>query len=141
MIVCARERTLHEGGVSLSSAMPYSAATPHDAPLDRAVVFETASAGGDRGSPTEASPRPPAPERRAPVGQGGARATGNQGLGSLSAREREIAELVADGLANREIGARLFLSEKTIETHLTRVFQKLGLRSRTQVAAEIARID
>jgi len=75
------------------------------------------------------------------VGQGGARAAGNQGLGSLSAREREIAELVADGLTNREIGARLFLSEKTIETHLTRVFQKLGLRSRTQVAAEIARID
>lgn len=36
---------------------------------------------------------------------------------------------------NRQIGARLFLSEKTIETHLTRVVQQLGLRSRAQVAA------
>ena len=67
------------------------------------------------------------------------RAAGTEGLAALSPREREIAELVAEGLTNREIGARLFLSEKTIETHLTRVFQKLGLRSRAQVAAAVAR--
>jgi DNA-binding NarL/FixJ family response regulator len=73
------------------------------------------------------------------VGRGGARAPGAEGLDGLSAREREIAALVAEGLTNREIAARLFLSEKTIETHLTRVFQKLGLRSRVQVAAAIAR--
>jgi len=41
-------------------------------------------------------------------------------------------------LTNREIGSRLYLSEKTIEAHLTRVFQKLGLRSRAQVAAALA---
>ena len=75
------------------------------------------------------------------IGGGGARAAGTEGLASLSGREREISELVAEGLTNREIGARLFLSEKTIETHLTRVFQKLGVRSRTQVAAAIARVD
>ena len=62
-----------------------------------------------------------------------------EGLDALSPREHEIAELVAEGLTNREIGARLFLSEKTIETHLTHVFQKLGLRSRAQVAAEVSR--
>jgi DNA-binding NarL/FixJ family response regulator len=73
------------------------------------------------------------------VGRGGARATGEAGLAALSHREREVAGLVADGLTNREIGSRLYLSEKTIETHLTRVFQKLGLRSRTQVAAAVAR--
>jgi DNA-binding NarL/FixJ family response regulator len=73
------------------------------------------------------------------VGRGGRRATGTEGLAALSRREREIAELVAQGLTNREIGARLYLSEKTIETHLTRLFQKLGLRSRAQVAAEVAR--
>ncbi len=74
------------------------------------------------------------------VGRGGARAiAGGEGLAALSARELQIAELVADGLTNREIGARLFLSGKTVETHLTRVFQKLGLRSRAQVAARIAR--
>ena len=63
------------------------------------------------------------------------RAPGTAGLAALSAREREIAALVAEGLTNREIGARLFLSEKTVETHLTRVFRKLGVRSRAQVAA------
>ena len=75
------------------------------------------------------------------VGRGGARAPGTEGLDGLSAREREIAQLVAEGLTNREIAARLFLSEKTIETHLTRVFQKLGLRSRAQVAAAVVRLD
>jgi DNA-binding NarL/FixJ family response regulator len=74
------------------------------------------------------------------VGGGGRRAAGSAGVASLSRREREIANLVADGLTNREIGSRLYLSEKTIETHLTRVFQKLGLRSRTQVAATLAGI-
>jgi DNA-binding NarL/FixJ family response regulator len=73
------------------------------------------------------------------VGRGGARAPGTEGLAALSPREREIAGLVAEGLTNREIARRLFLSEKTIETHLTRVFQKLGLRSRAQVAAQVAR--
>ena len=73
------------------------------------------------------------------VGRGGPRAPGTAGLDALSPREREVAELVAGGLTNREIGARLYLSEKTIETHLTRVFQKLGLRSRAQVAATVAR--
>ena len=79
--------------------------------------------------------------RRAGVrlGRGGPRAPGAEGIATLSQREREVAELVAEGLTNRDIGARLYLSEKTIETHLTRVFQKLGMRSRTQVAAEVAR--
>ena len=72
------------------------------------------------------------------LGRGGARAPGTEGLDSLSTREREIAALVADGLTNREIAARLFLSEKTVEAHMTRVFQKLGLRSRAQVAAAVA---
>jgi len=75
------------------------------------------------------------------VGKGGRRAAGSHGLDALSEREREIAGLIGDGLTNREIGARLFLSEKTIETHLTRVFQKLGARSRAQVAAEVARLS
>jgi DNA-binding CsgD family transcriptional regulator len=46
--------------------------------------------------------------------------------------------LVAEGLTNREIGVRLHLSEKTIVTHLTSVFRKLGARSRAQVAAAVA---
>lgn len=59
--------------------------------------------------------------------------------GELSGREREIAELVAQGRSNREIAATLFLSEKTVEGHLTKVFAKLGVRTRAEVAAHIAR--
>ena len=48
----------------------------------------------------------------------------------LTTREREIAQLARDGLSNPEIGARLFLSPRTVEWHLRKVFTKLGIRSR-----------
>jgi DNA-binding NarL/FixJ family response regulator len=71
------------------------------------------------------------------VGRGGARATEGGGLAGLTGREREIASLVAAGLTNRQIGGRLHLSEKTVETHLSRVFAKLGVRGRAAVAARV----
>jgi DNA-binding NarL/FixJ family response regulator len=69
------------------------------------------------------------------------RATGSGRLGRLSGRQREIAELVALGRSNREIAAELFLAEKTVEGHLSNVFEKLGVSSRAAVAAAIARGD
>ena len=65
------------------------------------------------------------------------RATGTDGLESLSGREREIADLVALGRTNKEIAAELYLSEKTIESHMTRLFGKLGVRSRAEVAKAV----
>ncbi len=50
----------------------------------------------------------------------------------LTARELEILELVAEGLSNKEMAERLFVSENTVKTHLSRVFDKLGARRRTQ---------
>ncbi|HEY3266166.1 MAG TPA: response regulator transcription factor [Armatimonadota bacterium] len=52
----------------------------------------------------------------------------------LSAREVEVLRLVAEGLNNREIGGRLFVEEKTVKTHLHNIFDKIGVRDRTQAA-------
>jgi DNA-binding NarL/FixJ family response regulator len=49
------------------------------------------------------------------------------GLGSLTPRERDVLALVAEGLSNRSVAARLYLSEKTVESAITRIFDKLGL--------------
>jgi DNA-binding NarL/FixJ family response regulator len=51
-----------------------------------------------------------------------------------SAREREIIRLVADGLGNGEIGARLGITDKTVESHLSRLFTRYGVSSRTELA-------
>jgi DNA-binding NarL/FixJ family response regulator len=73
------------------------------------------------------------------VGARHRRAGGGSGLASLSGREREIAELVARGRTNRQIAAELFLSEKTIESHLKKVFTKLGVSGRVAVAEAVGR--
>jgi ATP/maltotriose-dependent transcriptional regulator MalT len=61
------------------------------------------------------------------------------GLGSLTDREREISELITEGLTNKQIAAQLFLSEKTIESHIRNVFHKLGASSRLEVARIVER--
>jgi DNA-binding CsgD family transcriptional regulator len=55
--------------------------------------------------------------------------------GELSAAERRVAGLAAGGATNKEIAAELFMSVKTVEAHLSRVYRKLGIRSRTELAA------
>lgn len=62
-------------------------------------------------------------------------------VASLSRREREVVELVAATMTNREIAGRLYLSEKTVETHLRHIFGKLGVTSRASVARVIATAD
>ncbi|MGW9300081.1 response regulator [Streptomyces cyaneofuscatus] len=54
---------------------------------------------------------------------------------ALSAREREVLELVAKGTTNREIAAELFISEATVKTHLTHIFAKLGTKDRAAAVA------
>jgi DNA-binding NarL/FixJ family response regulator len=52
----------------------------------------------------------------------------------LTRREREVAALVADGLGNRDIAERLFLSKRTVDSHIEHIFTKMGFTSRTQLA-------
>src|SRR4051794_14737146 len=59
----------------------------------------------------------------------------------LTAQERQIARLAGDGLSNPEIGARLFLSPRTVEWHLRNVFNKLGIHSRRDLANVLPRGD
>jgi DNA-binding NarL/FixJ family response regulator len=56
-------------------------------------------------------------------------------LGSLTAREREVARLAAEGAKNAEIARSLFLSPKTVERHLSNVFVKLGVRNRAELGS------
>jgi DNA-binding NarL/FixJ family response regulator len=63
----------------------------------------------------------------------GARGAGDE----LTATEQKVAVLAARGRTNKEIAAELFLSPKTVEVHLTRVYRKLGVRSRTELGARI----
>ena len=55
------------------------------------------------------------------------------GWSQLSPQELQIAQLAAEGLSNREIGERLYLSHRTVESHLYRLFPKLGITSRAQL--------
>ena len=65
------------------------------------------------------------------------RAAGARAGLELTVGERTVAELAAAGVTNREIGAQLYLSPKTVETVLTRVYRKLGVRSRTELARRL----
>ncbi|SDI49733.1 regulatory protein, luxR family [Actinokineospora alba] len=67
--------------------------------------------------------------------------TGPKDLGLLTEREQEVLRLLARGLTNREIGARLFLSAKTVEHHVGAVLRKLGVKTRTEAAAALSRVE
>jgi DNA-binding CsgD family transcriptional regulator len=69
----------------------------------------------------------------------GQRKRPTSGWGSLTPTERDVVRLVSEGLANNDIAARLFVSPRTVQTHLTHVYTKLGLTSRVQLAQEAAR--
>lgn len=69
---------------------------------------------------------------------GSGTAPGSQGEANLTPAEHRVAEVVAGGATNREAAALLFVSVRTVELHLTSVYRKLGIRSRTELAARMA---
>lgn len=70
-----------------------------------------------------------------------AAASDHGSAGVLRQRETDVARLVAEGLSNKEIGARLFISERTVESHVRNIMNKLGFSTRAQIAGWIATPD
>ena len=64
---------------------------------------------------------------------------GRTALSALTRREQQVASLVSQGLTNRRIAQRLHVTDKTIEMHLSNIFAKLGVSSRTETAAAVIR--
>ena len=71
-------------------------------------------------------------------GRRGPRQRPQQGWGSLTMSERTVADLVAEGLSNPQIAERLYVSRRTVQTHVSHIFTKVGLASRAQLAATVA---
>jgi DNA-binding NarL/FixJ family response regulator len=105
---------------------------PYGAALARAELAASLAALDHEQAGAEAAR---AAERLAALGA----APGSDALGDLTAREREVLGLVAEGLTNRQIAERLVLSEHTVHRHVTNLLRKLGLPSRAAAAARAAR--
>ena len=69
----------------------------------------------------------------------GERKRPSTGWESLTPTELDVVRLVSEGLGNKDIAARLFISHRTVQTHLTHVYSKLGVTSRVQLAQQAAR--
>ena len=72
-------------------------------------------------------------------GRRGSRSRPQFGWHGLTPTEHSVADLVAEGLSNPQIGARLYISHRTVQTHLAHIFAKLDISARTQLAAEVTR--
>ena len=129
-VEAARSRAL--AGRALAAADRREAAV---AELRAALeAFEACGAGRDAQAARDALRRHGEVRRVTPRGE-----TGIAGLASLTGREAEVATLVWDRRTNREIAEALFLSQKTVETHLRNVFYKVGVSSRVELARVIER--
>lgn len=124
--------TLEDAGVALSRVGAHSEAT---ALLEEALgVYENVGAALDVARVVGAlRPRDRPSRGRRP------RARPAWGWASLTRSERDVVDLAGQGLTNNEIGARLFVSGRTVETHLSHVYRKLGITSRVELAIEVAR--
>jgi DNA-binding CsgD family transcriptional regulator len=117
----ARARTdlglaLHEGGDRAAARAELAAAAAAALDLGATVLHERAAAAA-----IESGARPRGRPRR--------------GAGALTAAERRVSELASRGATNPEIAAALFVTVKTVETHLSRCYRKLGISSRSQLPA------
>jgi DNA-binding CsgD family transcriptional regulator len=142
-----------EGGLEESLAIFERALGEHEAtplPLDRARTL-LAYGAALRRAKRKADARRTLEEAVAALEALGARTFAERGKselariggrrpsdGGLTATERQIAELVAEGRSNKEVAAALFVTVKTVEANLSRIYAKLGIRSRAALARHVA---
>ncbi len=121
------EATLQSSGERAAAAAPLAAAHATAEALGAAPLRTEIQALARRArlDPTP-PPRPPAPSAADEAG--------------LTAREAEVLALLADGLTNREIAARLFISQKTVAAHMAHIFGKLDVHTRVEAAARAQRL-
>jgi len=95
-----------------------------------ATAYESGSRLDREGAVALALGKTPGPQTGIPT---------NTSSNPLGKREREVADLIAEGLSNKEIASRLFLSERTVETHVYNILNKLGFSSRVSIASWVTR--
>ena len=123
------------GGASQASRAGSGGTTPPEEPR---WLGAAPAPGADPGAPLGGAPfggAPGTPQARAGGSAGGAPARDpwqDPRLGTLTAREREVFELIGEGCSNGEIMQRLFLSEPTVKTHVSHILSKLDARDRVQ---------
>jgi DNA-binding CsgD family transcriptional regulator len=122
------------GGTALRRVAP---PTPGETPSS-APVRSTIPSAGDARTTGEAAGRTPSGPTSGPTGEAapvvGQEEPCGQWNGLLTERELDVARLVVQGRTNRQVAANLYVSVRTVEVHLGRVFRKLGVRSRTELA-------
>jgi DNA-binding CsgD family transcriptional regulator len=157
-VALAREDAAAAAGLALGAAeLSAQASAPIEAALCRALGGRARAAAGDRDGGVEHLRRAAAElealgalryrdaaerelRRLGHRVQRRPQATG-EGVGGLTARELEIARRIVDRRTNRQIAEELFLSPKTVETHIRNIFVKLGAGSRVEVARIVERAD
>jgi DNA-binding CsgD family transcriptional regulator len=115
---------------------------PRDGQADRARGFlDQAAAGYERLDAARDLARAEAVLRDLGIRRGrrGPRGRPKYGWPSLTETELTVTRLVAEGLSNPQIGERLYVSRRTVQTHLAHIFAKLDISSRAQLAAQAAR--
>jgi predicted ATPase/class 3 adenylate cyclase/DNA-binding CsgD family transcriptional regulator len=126
----ATDRALHDRAASEARPALGAGAFAAAWAEGRAMPLEQATAAA---LATGGAALPAAPTAAARAARRGSRGGGH--ASPLTPREWEVAALIARGLTNREIAARLVIAERTADTHVEHILTKLGLRARTQVAA------